>query len=90
MRLLQIDDQTLKDIEKVINYANEHKFDKYQMRCLNIWMEEETESVNILQRVGEKSTSMEQTMNPGIEIKSYGSSNEMMDDWVKRGLLPRR
>jgi hypothetical protein len=160
MRLLQIGDETLKDIQKVINYANEHKFDKHQMKlvmggdlkaaglnpdyvvyihegyrvvysleeqptgwcqhisisversnkypheiamkmileafgmsgdfkkCLNIWLEKETESVNILQKVGEKSTSMELARKPGIEIKSYSSSNDMMNDWIARGLLP--
>jgi hypothetical protein len=157
MRVLQIDYETLEDIQKVVKYANEYKFDKHQMKlimsgdlkaaglnpdfvvyihdgyrvvysieehpigrcqhisisvdrsnkypqefavkmileafgmsgdfkkCLDIWLEKETESVNILQKVGEKSTSMERAKRPGIEIKSYGSPNEMMDDWVARG-----
>lgn len=34
MRILQIDDETLKDIDKVIRYANKHKFGKHQMKLI--------------------------------------------------------
>lgn len=157
MRTLQINDETLKDIQRIINYANEHKFDKYQIKlvmagdlkpaglnpdyviyihdgyrvvysleeqpiglCHHIsisvekskkwpheiavkmilkafgmsddfkkcssWLDEETESVNILQKAGEKGT---KATRPDIEIKSYGSVNELEDDWKTRGLLPK-